>query len=147
MHKLVQVNPCTLRLKTKRELYFSQMVKAKVHVFGAQEVRQRWAGVVSGNGYTVAQSSSDEGGHGGCLLAFSDKLQFAAPSLSCPLPVTVASVDVNILNASHRRLICRVEAPRYQSLCCSLHGPDKAHKQPATQAGNVNPYWAVKQAA
>ena len=72
------------------------------------------------------------------MLAFSEKLPFAIPIGGCHLPLTICRNYVNILHATHRRLICIIEAPRYQSLCCSLHGPDFANGYDA-----ISEYWAA----
>ena len=86
---------------------------------GLQEVRKKWRGVTTESGYTIAQSASDDGGHGGCLIAVSNKLDFNEPVAGCPLSLTVCEKDVNILLAAPRYIYVRIAAPRFQALVCS----------------------------
>ena len=71
--------------------------------------------------------SAAEDGKGGCSLAVSASLPFADELVGCSLPLTVSSHDVSLLDYSHRHLIVRVHAPRFQALVLVAHGLDSAY--------------------
>jgi len=125
--KLVQINPCTLRDAAKRKSYFDQARSAGAHVLFLQEMRRRQYGISVENGFITASSAADKGGHGGCMISVSASLPFASDANGSLLPAKVVRDDVNILYGDPRTLIVRVAAPRFQSICVSIHGLDRDH--------------------
>lgn len=123
----LQLNRCAFRDATKRKSYFDQACSMETHVIFMQETMRRLYGISEENGFIMASSSADSGGHGGCMVAISVSLSFAPPVEGSLLPSKVSRDDVNILCGDHRMIIVRVSAPRFQSICVSVHGLDCDH--------------------
>ena len=81
-------------------------------------------------GYSIAKSSCDDGGHGCCMVAVSDTLEFGCDSEK-PSSSQVSRDHLGILHDSHRLLIVRIQAPCFQAVCISIHGLDNAHGEEA----------------
>ena len=126
---VVQVNANTLKAEGKRQLYFQQLRREGAHVFCSQEHRHKHTRVKLEHGYVVAQSGCNIRGNGGCMVALSASLPFGVTAENCHQPLTVGVGDVSILHADHRRLLCRVAAPRFQCVVVSLHGLDRDYGQ------------------
>ena len=128
--------PNTLRDNTKFRDYLNQCRNLRVLFICYQEHRRKRSGVSEEEGYIIAQTPADDGGHGGCFVAVSSTIAVALPLDNCSLPVKIGASDVNIIHCDHRLGIIRVAAPRLQSLLVSAHGLDKSHGEDAVIA-----YW------
>ena len=122
---ITQNNASTLNIKSKTKLYLKQLEHGQVHIGGLEETRFRHTGITTAHGYVIASAAATSGGHGGCSLVVSLKLDFGEADSS--LATRVASEHVSLIIAEPRFLLVRIAALCIQMLAAVIHGLDESY--------------------